>query len=196
MLLPFVVLSSFAIVSLRNRELVSLLYSCSWCNRAAIVLCLFWSMVCDCCISMSHALAFLRIIYIISVLFWLCFRDRLFIDALWSPAGLTSWLSFVTSYCEVITFPLVSWIRCGTWLYRFLNFAIFLTFFYCACLSYIWQRLFIDALWSLAGKGLTSWLSFVMSNCDVVTFPLVSWVRCGAWLYRFLIFALVLSLIM
>ena len=40
--------------------------------------------------------------------------------------------------------------------------------------------LFIDALWSPAGKGLTSWLLFVMSNCDVVTFPLVSWVRCGA----------------
>ena len=27
--------------------------------------------------------------------------------------------------------------------------------------------LFIDALWSPAGKGLTSWLSFVMSNCEV-----------------------------
>ena len=35
------------------------------------------------------------------------------------------------------------------------------------------------ALWSLAGKGLTSWLSFVVSNCEFVTFPLVSWVRCG-----------------
>ena len=30
---------------------------------------------------------------------------------------------------------------------------------------------FIGALWSPAGKGLTSWLSFVMSNCEVVTFP-------------------------
>ena len=29
-------------------------------------------------------------------------------------------------------------------------------------------------------KGLTSWLSFVMSNCEVVTFPLVSWVMFGA----------------
>ena len=38
-------------------------------------------------------------------------------------------------------------------------------------------RLFVDALWSLAGEGLASWLSFVMSNCDVVTFTLVSWVR-------------------
>ena len=38
------------------------------------------------------------------------------------------------------------------------------------------MRLFIDALWSPAGKGLTSWHSFVMSNCEFVTFPLVSWV--------------------
>ena len=37
------------------------------------------------------------------------------------------------------------------------------------------MRLFIDALWSPAGKGLTSWLSFVTSNCEVFTFPLVSW---------------------
>ena len=28
-------------------------------------------------------------------------------------------------------------------------------------------------------KGLTSWLSFVVSNCEFFTFPLVSWVRCG-----------------
>ena len=31
-----------------------------------------------------------------------------------------------------------------------------------------------DALWSPPGKGLASWLSFVMSNCEAVTFPLVS----------------------
>ena len=37
--------------------------------------------------------------------------------------------------------------------------------------------LFVDALWSPAEKELNSWLSFVMTNCDVVTFPLVSWVR-------------------
>ena len=37
-------------------------------------------------------------------------------------------------------------------------------------------------------------LSFEMSNCEVVTFPLVSWVRCGAWLYRFLIFSFFLSI--
>ena len=33
------------------------------------------------------------------------------------------------------------------------------------------SRLFIAALWSPAGKGLTSWLSFVMFNCNFVTFP-------------------------
>ena len=45
-----------------------------------------------------------------------------------------------------------------------------------------------------AGKGLTSWLSFVVSNCEFVAFPLVSWVRCGTGLYRFLIFAPLLTL--
>ena len=32
-----------------------------------------------------------------------------------------------------------------------------------------------------------------MSNCKFVTFPLVSLVRCGTWLYRFLIFAPLLT---
>ena len=35
-------------------------------------------------------------------------------------------------------------------------------------------RLFIDALLSPTGKGLTAWLSFVMSSFEVVTFLLVS----------------------
>ena len=34
-----------------------------------------------------------------------------------------------------------------------------------------------------------------MSDCEFVTFPLVSWVRCGTWLYRFLIFASLLTLL-
>ena len=40
--------------------------------------------------------------------------------------------------------------------------------------------LFIAALWSPAGKGRTSWLLFVMFNCDFVTFPCGILVRCGA----------------
>ena len=53
--------------------------------------------------------------------------------------------------------------------------------YFCLVLLCFRARLFVDALWSPAGKGLTSWLSFVMSNCDVVTFPLVPWVI-GHWL--------------
>ena len=68
-------------------------------------------------------------------------------------------------------------------------------FFSVLCLLCFRSVLFIDALWSHAGKwltswlsfvmsncefvpagkGLTSWLSYVMSNCEFVTFPLVSW---------------------
>ena len=70
------------------------------------------------------------------------------------------------------------------------SFMLFLSCRYCFP-----ARLFIDALWSPAGKRLTSWLSFEMSNGEVVTFPLVSWVTCDAWLYRVLIFALFLALI-
>ena len=40
------------------------------------------------------------------------------------------------------------------------------------CLLCLCARLFICALWSPAGKGLTSWLSFVVSGCEFVTFPL------------------------
>ena len=47
------------------------------------------------------------------------------------------------------------------------------------CLLCLCARLFICALLSPAGKGLTSCLSFVVSNCEFVTFPLVSLVRCG-----------------
>ena len=47
------------------------------------------------------------------------------------------------------------------------------------CLMCLCARLFICALWSPAGKALPSWLSFLVSNCEFVTFPLVSWVGCG-----------------
>ena len=51
-----------------------------------------------------------------------------------------------------------------------------LLFFLSVCLC---AHLFIYSLWSPAGKRLTSWLSFVVYNFEFVTFPLVSWVRCG-----------------
>ena len=47
-------------------------------------------------------------------------------------------------------------------------------FFSVLCLLCLCERLFICALGSSTGKGLTSWLSFVVSNCEFVTFKFVS----------------------
>ena len=48
----------------------------------------------------------------------------------------------------------------------------------CLVLLCFHARLFVDALWSPSGKGLASWLSFVMSNCEFVTFPFLGQVWC------------------
>ena len=53
-------------------------------------------------------------------------------------------------------------------------------FLFCLVFTMSCARLFVCALWSPAGKGPTSWLSFVVSTCEFVTFPLVSLVRCGS----------------
>ena len=42
-------------------------------------------------------------------------------------------------------------------------------FFSVLCLLCLCARLFIYALWSLGGKGLTPWLSFVVSYFEFVT---------------------------
>ena len=47
-------------------------------------------------------------------------------------------------------------------------------FFTGLCLLCLCACLFICALRSPAGKGPTAWLSFVVFNCEFVTFPLVS----------------------
>ena len=56
----------------------------------------------------SKTVLLLRTIYVFSVLCLFCLSARLFICALWSPAGkeLTSWLSFVASNCDFVTFPI------------------------------------------------------------------------------------------
>ena len=38
---------------------------------------------------------------------FLCFHARLFVDALWSPAGKGLFVCDVYMYCDVDTFPLV-----------------------------------------------------------------------------------------
>ena len=81
----------------------------------------------------------------------------------------------------------VLWVVKGPVFFRWNNKNILLTvprrYFFCGSFMFLFclvfaMSLFICALWSPAGKGLTSWLSFVASNCEFVTFPLVSWVRC------------------
>ena len=73
---------------------------------------------------------------------------------------------------------------CGSFMFFCLVFAIGTSFvvllcFSVLCLLCLYALLLVCALWSPAGKALTSWLSFVVSKCEFVTFPLVSWVRCG-----------------
>ena len=63
-------------------------------------------------------------------------------------------------------------------------------FLSCFCYAFVCVFLVMPCGHMLGKQGL--WFVFVMSNCKVIIFPLVSWVRCGAWLYRFLIFALFL----
>ena len=49
---------------------------------------------------------------------------------------------------------------------------IFYVFSVLCLLLCLYERLFICAVWSRAGKGLTSWLSFVVSYCR---FGILGW---------------------
>ena len=69
----------------------------------------------------------------------------------------------------------------------------FMVFFYLVFAMPLCASVYL-AFWSPAVKGLTILLLFVVSNCEFVAFPLVSWIRCGTCLYRFLIFAPLLTL--
>ena len=64
----------------------------------------------------SKAVLLLWIFYVLSFLCLLCLCARLFVCALKSPVGkmLTSWLAFVVSNCDFVTFIWVSWVRYGT----------------------------------------------------------------------------------
>ena len=58
--------------------------------------------------------------YILCASVYMCF-----VVNCWKRADLLALVCGV--YCEFVTFPLVSWVRCGTCLYRFLIFAPLLT---------------------------------------------------------------------
>ena len=56
------------------------------------------------------------LLYFCSVLCLLCLFARLFICDLWSPAGKGLYLLALVCgvFCDFVTFPLVSWVSCGT----------------------------------------------------------------------------------
>ena len=58
--------------------------------------------------------------YVLCASVYMCF-----VVTCWERADLLALVCGV--FCEFVTFPLVSWVRCGTWLYRFLIFATLLT---------------------------------------------------------------------
>ena len=75
--------------------------------------------------------SFVDLLCFCSVLCLLCLCASVymcFVVSCWERADLLALVCVV--FCEFVTFPLVSWVRCGTWLYRFLIFAPLLTFMY------------------------------------------------------------------
>ena len=98
-----------------------------------------------------------------------------FVVTCWERADLLALVCGV--YCESVTFPLVSWVRCGTWLYRFLIFAPLLTSKWCSVSSLTLieyssdkQRLWSDCAYAQAGLSLCwshiphCWKSHVMAQ--------------------------------
>ena len=62
-----------------------------------------------------------------------------FVVTCWERADLLALVCGI--YCEFVTFPLVSWVRCGTRLYRFLIFAPLLTYHQCTYVPNEYTRL-------------------------------------------------------
>ena len=68
--------------------------------------------------------------------------------------------------------------------------------FFCESLHlyFVLVCLFLAAVWSPAGKGLTYWLSCMWCFLFFLSLShMVSWIRCGIWLYQFLIFPVFLT---
>ena len=80
----------------------------------------------------------------------------------WERADLLALVCDV--YCVLILSHVVSWVRCGTWLYRFLIFAVFLTLFYAVILldSSSWLYVYI-----YKGKSQNWSLQVQFGNCSM-----------------------------
>ena len=78
-------------------------------SKAVLLLWIFYVFVLSC------------VCYVLCASVYMCF-----VVTCWERADLLALVCGV--FCEFVTFPLVSWVRCGTWLYRFLIFAPLFTF--------------------------------------------------------------------
>ena len=72
--------------------------------------------------------------------------------------------------------------QCGT---SFVDFYVF--FLSCVCYAFVPVCLLCLVVTCWERADLFAFIYGV--DCEFITFSLVSWVRCGTWLYRFLIFA-------
>ena len=77
-------------------------------SKAVLLLWIFYVFVLSC------------VCYVLCASVYMCF-----VVTCWERADLLALVCGV--FCEFVTFPLVSWVRCGTWLYRFLIFATLFT---------------------------------------------------------------------
>ena len=137
----FVSILVLAIILMGKRELVALLCLSSWC--LVIVVWLFLTMPRLCLQlwlwhSWSYTLFLVLALWGSPVWYFFCVSFVLFMSCVchafasvhcclvvtcWE--GLTSWLFFVMFNCVLSLFHVACWVRCGTWLYRFLIFAAF-----------------------------------------------------------------------
>ena len=101
---------------------------------------------------------------------------------------------FTVESLSLLYLLVISWFICSrTWCMAKLG--VFHANKTSICLVFVMLScLFIAALWSPEGKGLTSWLKFVTFIVILLLSHLVSWDRCGTWLYWYLIFAVFLTL--
>ena len=81
-------------------------------SKAVLLLWIFYVFVLSC------------VCYVLCASVYMCF-----VVTCWERADLLALVCGV--FCEFVTFPLVSWVRCGTWLYQFLIFAPLLTLIFC-----------------------------------------------------------------
>ena len=95
--------------------------------------------------------------YVLCASVYMCF-----VVTCWERADLLALVCGV--FCEFVTLPLVSWVRCGTWLYRFLIFAPLLTF------TFYWSVYFL--YYGKILRGLSQFESFRQDK-NVLRFPIL-----------------------